>query len=255
MSSLSTGRVAGPRLPVVGLQEMSVLWGLKKVSARLRSVRVAMFPRSSGRPRYYGVSNVKTSILALFAVLSISLPATAQEPPTAVIQPVLDDEALLHKYVWSTLGLPGALHATFASAIDQWRGAPPEWSTGVDGYPKRWVSQFAEAAIGSTTKYAVARALHHDPSFSRCRCSGFGPRLRHAVISPFAARARDGRRVFSPATVAALAAENVIPASTWYPAPRGARDGWAHAGTGIVAKIGVDVFREFVTLHLPLRKP
>ena len=46
---------------------------------------------------------------------------------------MLGDEALLRKYVWSTLGLPGALHATFASAFEQWRGAPPEWGTGADG--------------------------------------------------------------------------------------------------------------------------
>jgi hypothetical protein len=198
---------------------------------------------------------VKAAILALVAAMAIAAPAMAQDPPTAPVQPVLDEEALLHKYVWSTLGFPGALHATFASAFEQWRGAPPEWGAGVDGYPKRWMSQFAEAAIGSTTKYAVARALHQDPSFSRCRCSGVGPRFRHALISPFAARTRDGRRVFSPATVAGLAAENIIPASTWYPAPRGARDGLAHVGTGIAAKIGVDVFREFVTFRRRPRTP
>jgi hypothetical protein len=193
-------------------------------------------------------------MLAFLMALAISGPTAAQDQ-VAIVQPVLDDQGLLRKYVWSTLGLPGALHATFASALEQWRGAPSEWGAGIDGYPKRWVSQFAEAAIGSTTKYAVARVLHHDPSFTRCRCVGFGPRLRHALISPFAARTLDGRRVFSPATVAGLAAENIIPASTWYPAPRGARDGVAHAGTGVVAKIGVDVFREFVTFHPHLPRP
>jgi hypothetical protein len=195
------------------------------------------------------------AFLAVIVVLAIPALSAAQDQEVADTQPVLDDQALLRKYVWSTVGLPGALHATIASAVEQWRGAPPEWGTGVDGYPKRWASQFAEAAIGSTTKYAVARVLHHDPSFTRCRCSGLGPRLRHAAVSPFAAHTRDGRQVFSPATVAGIAAENIIPATTWYPAPRGARDGLAHAGAGIVAKLGVDIFREFVTMHRHPRIP
>ncbi len=202
-----------------------------------------------------GIDDVRGGILALIVVVAIPGRSVAQDPQTATVQPVLDEQGLLRKYVWATLGLPGALHATFASALEQWRGAPREWGTGVDGYPTRWASQFAGGAIGSTTKYAVARALHHDPSFTRCRCSGFGPRLRHALVSPFVARTQSGQFVFSPATVASLAAENIIPASTWYPAPRGARDGLAHAGTGIVSKIGVDVVREFITIRRRPRTP
>jgi hypothetical protein len=55
--------------------------------------------------------------------------------------------------------------------------------------------------------------------------------------------------------VAGLAAENIIPAVTWYPEPRGARGGLAHAGSGILGKLGVDVFREFVTLRKPRQIP
>lgn len=198
---------------------------------------------------------MRKALLAVIVVLAIPAPSIAEGREFSDVQPVLDDQALLRKYVWSTLGLPGALHATFASAFEWWRGAPREWGSGGDAYPKRWASEFAEAAIGNTTKYAVARALHHDPSFTRCRCSGLGPRLRHAIVSPFAARTRDGRQVFSPATVAGIAAENIIPASTWYPEPRGARDGMAHADSGIVAKIGTDIFREFVTLRRHRQTP
>ena len=174
--------------------------------------------------------------------MATARPAVCQDPQP----PVLNDQALFHKYVVSTLGPSGALHATLASGLEQWRRAPAEWGAGGEGYAKRWASAFAESAIGSTTKYGVARLLHHDPSFTRCSCSGLGPRLRHAITSPFAARTTDGRRVFSPATVAGIAAENIIPASSWYPAARGTRDGIAHAGSGLVAKAGVDIFREFV---------
>lgn len=172
----------------------------------------------------------------------------AQDAPS-VPPPVKSDHELLEKYVWSTLGPEGALHATLASGFEQWRGAPPEWGTDSSGYAKRWASEFAESALADTTKYAVARLFHHDPSFTRCECSGFAARLRHAAGAPFTARRRDGQRVLSPAIVAGLLAGHVVSAATWYPAPRGARDGVSHAASGVVAKMAVDVFREFVHLR------
>jgi hypothetical protein len=184
-------------------------------------------------------------------------PATssAQETPAPVPPPVLDNHELLRKYVLSTLGPPGALRATLASGLEQWRGAPQAWEPDASGYAKRWASEFAESAIGNTTKYSVARLLHHDPSFTRCECNGLVPRLRHALGSPFLARTRDGRTVLSPATLAGLAAENIIPAATWYPAPNGTRDGVRHAASGVIAKVGVDVFREFVSFRRSQDKP
>ena len=160
-------------------------------------------------------------------------------------KPVASDHQLLHKYVWSTLGLEGAIHATLAGSLDQWRNAPPEWGAGATGYAKRWASEYAESAIGDTAKYAVAHIFHHDPSFTRCECSGFASRLRHATSSPFMARTRDGTRVLSAASLAGFLAGHVVSASTWYPAPLGTRDGLKHGATSLVSKIGVDVFREF----------
>ena len=159
--------------------------------------------------------------------------------------PVANDHELLHKYVWSTLGLEGTLHATLASGLDQWGESPPEWGIGATGYAKRWASEYAESAIGDTAKYAVARIFHHDPSFTRCDCSGFAKRLRHAASSPFMARTRDGTRVLSAASLAGFLTGHVVSASTWYPAPLGTRDGLMHAATSLVSKIGVDVFKEF----------
>jgi hypothetical protein len=190
--------------------------------------------------------------VASFLVMALSAGASAQssEPPPTP-PPVLNDEQLLSKYVWSTLGADGIVHATLVSGYDQWRANPEDWGSRWDGYAKRWASEFAASAIGSTTKYAVAHWEHQDPSFVRCSCTGFGPRLQHALASPFIARRRNGRSAFSLATVAGLTAENVIPAATWYPAPRGTRDGLAHAAAGIGAKMAFDVFKEFV---IPPRK-
>ena len=125
----------------------------------------------------------------------------------------------------------------------------PARLTGAEGYAKRWASEYGEIAIAETTKYAVARLFHHDPSFTQCDCTGVVPRLKHALNSPFMARTRHGRARPIVGGCPAIVVGSVIPAATYYPAPRGTRDGLAHAGTGIAAKMAVDVFRKFV--HVP----
>ena len=181
----------------------------------------------------------------VLALLAGAVPCVAQTSPVAGPKPVASDHELLHKYVWSTLGLEGAIDASLASGLDQWQESPPEWRTDATGYAKRWASEYADSAIGSTAKYAVARIFHHDPSFYRCECNGFARRLHHAVDSPFMARRRDGTRVPSAASLAGFLTGHVVSASTWYPAPLGTRDGLQHAGMSLVSKIGVDVLREF----------
>ena len=189
------------------------------------------------------------AVIAL--VLIAAVPAAAQEAAPPDPPPVATKKELLQKYVWSTLGPAGAVHASLSSAFEQWRGSPPAWDGDWGGYAQRWASEYAESAISDTTKYAVARAFSHDPAFTRCECTGFAPRLIHAVGGPFMARTRDGRTVWSPATAAGIVAGHVVSASTWYPAPRGTRDGVQHAAVGLLTKMVVDVFREFRPTRLP----
>lgn len=185
------------------------------------------------------------------ALLAVAPLCHAQSEDTVQAQKTID-EKLLHKYVWSTLGPVGIFGAALAAGFDHWRDDPAPWGQQWDGYAKRWVSQYAESAIGSTTKYAVARMAHLDPSFRRCRCRGVPARLRHAVVSPFIAYRPDGEAVPSFATVAGILAQNVVPAATWYPEFRGVRGGLEHAGSGVLAKTGIDVYREFAPRRLIL---
>jgi hypothetical protein len=189
-------------------------------------------------------SAVRTLLLAV--LIGMPAPTSAQSSESPDEPPPLSNHELLRKYVWDTLGPSGAVHATFASAFDQWRGAPAAWPLDEPGYAQRWASEYAASAIGSTTKYSVARLLHQDPSFVPCACQGIAPRLGHAVAAPFKARTADGQWVFSPATVAGLTAENVVPAATWYPASGGVRNGAAHVATSVLSKMAVDVLREFM---------
>ena len=173
-------------------------------------------------------------------------PAAAQDAPPPTPQPVATKHELLRKYVWSTLGTEGVIDATLSSGLDQWRRSPPAWDGDWGGYAQRWTSEYAESAISNTTKYGVARLFHHDPSFTRCQCTGVYPRVMHAVSGPFMARTRDGTLVWSPATAAGIVTGHLVSASTWYPAPRGTRDGVQHAAIGMLTKMGADLLREFL---------
>ncbi len=200
---------------------------------------------------------MRYTALVCVGIIAVATPraALAQTVPSGNEQPQpLNNHELLHKYVWNTLGPDGALHATIASALEQWRGSPEAWPRDRTGYAERWASEYLASATGNTTKYAVARLRHEDPSFVRCECTSAAARLRHAIASPFLARTRDGRTVFSPATVAGLAAQNIVPAATWYPAPRGVRDGGAHAASGVLSKMIVDIAREFLPRDFPKQR-
>ena len=179
-------------------------------------------------------------------VLSHDGVAAAQSVAEAeASKPVANNDELLQKYVQSTLGFEGVVHAALMGTWAQWRDSPPEWGQGPDGYAKRVASDYASSAIGDTTKYAVARLLHHDPSFTRCQCEGFGPRLRHALTAPFTARTRSGRRVVSPAIFAGALAGHVIPAATWYPARHGTLSGLEQAASSVTAKMAINIWKEF----------
>jgi len=159
--------------------------------------------------------------------------------------PVLNDDQLFHKYVVSTVGPAGLIGAAAAAGWEQYQNYPDEWGRRTSGYAKRWASAYAAGAIGNTTKYAVAHALHQDPSFAPCRCRGFNARMRHAATSIFTARTRSGRDVFSPATIAGLTAEQMVPAALWFPRDKLWQEGVGLAAVGVATKMGINIFHEF----------
>ncbi len=75
-------------------------------------------------------------------------------------------------YVFDAFGPYPIAGAAFAAGINQLSNAPPEWGQGAEGYGKRFGSDFAIAAIGTTTRYGLAEAFKEDTLYYRCECSG-----------------------------------------------------------------------------------
>jgi hypothetical protein len=73
----------------------------------------------------------------------------------------------------------------FAAGIDQARGAPSQWGGGFGGYGTRFASREGQFIAANTLAYLGNAALKYEPRYDQCRCSGFRPRTRHAILRNF----------------------------------------------------------------------
>jgi hypothetical protein len=192
------------------------------------------------------------SVCGIASAVAQDNEATAPPPAPAdsAEQPVLHPHrAMRDRYLWATFGPPGLIGDALSSGFQQWRDVPHEWGQSPAGYAKRFAAEYAESAVGDTTKYLVARVFDEDPSFRPCTCVGIWRRVRHASMAPFSARKfNSGRTVFSIARLSGIATGNLVAATTWYPEPQGARGVAKHVAVDVAGKIGVDLLREFL-LH------
>jgi hypothetical protein len=74
------------------------------------------------------------------------------------------------------------LKRLFAAGVDQARGVPPQWGGGFAGYGARFGSRYAQFIIHNTLTSIGDEVLHYEPRYDLCRCTGFGPRTRHAIL-------------------------------------------------------------------------
>lgn len=89
-------------------------------------------------------------------------------------------------YLEQTLTSPGAyMKRMLAAGIDQARGSPYQWDDGWGGYAERFASREGQFITANTLAYLGNRALKYEPRYDQCRCSGFWPRTRHAIMRNF----------------------------------------------------------------------
>jgi hypothetical protein len=170
---------------------------------------------------------------------------THPEPALTYTRPT--EKTKLRNYFFDTLGPYPIVGAALAAGINQADNAPPEWKQGAEGYGKRFGSNFAIAAVSTTTRYALAKAFREDTLYYRCECKGVFPRLGHAVISTFTARrGDDGHRVFSFPALVAPYAGTMTAVYGWYPGRYGAKDGFRMGNYSVLGYVGGNIALEFL---------
>jgi len=132
---------------------------------------------------------------------------------------------MLRNYSFDAFGPYPFVGAGLVAAFHQESNAPPEWKQGAEGYGKRFGSDFAIAAVATTTRYGLSEAFKEDSLYYRCECMGFLPRLSHAALSTLTARrGEDGHRVFSLPALIAPYAGTMTAIYGWYPDRFGPKD-------------------------------
>jgi hypothetical protein len=173
-----------------------------------------------------------------------TLPATPQ-PALTYTRPTAKTK--FHNYLFDAFGPYPIVGAAIAAGINQADNAPPEWQQGGEGYGKRFGSNFGILAISTSTRYLLSAALREDTLYYRCQCKGFFPRLSHALISTFAARAgEDGHYVFSVPDLVAPYAGTMAGVYGWYPDRFGAKDAFRLGNYSLIGYAAENVGLEFI---------
>jgi len=178
-----------------------------RVAALLLAVAVsAAFPaaaRAQGASRAGSTSSSQSSP---------PTPAVKHVNPgtTAYVKP--SDKQNFRNYVFDSFGPYAILTAVAGGGIQQAKNNPPEWGGGMQAYRQRVGSTLGINLVATTTRYALAEAFREDTIYYRCECSGFFPRLEHALISTVTTRrGDDGHTAFSFPKLAAPYAGTRLP--------------------------------------------
>jgi hypothetical protein len=152
-----------------------------------------------------------------------------------------------HNYLFDAFGPYPIVGAAIAAGINQADNAPPEWKQGAEGYGKRFGSNFGILAISTSTRYGLAALFREDTLYYRCECTGFFPRLEHALISTLSARrGDDGHRVFSFPDLVAPYAGTLVGVYSWYPDRFNGKDAFRLGNYSLIGYAAENVGLEFL---------
>lgn len=153
----------------------------------------------------------------------------------------------VHDYLFDGFGPYPIVAAAAVASVNQAYSTPPEWGQGAAGFGRRFGSNFGIAAVSTTTRYALSEAFREDGAYYRCECTGFVPRLGHAVISTLTARrGDDGHRVFSFPALISPYAGTMTAVYGWYPDRFGAKDAFRMGNYNLLGFVGGNIALEFI---------
>jgi hypothetical protein len=106
--------------------------------------------------------------------------------PKEVTLQSLSNHQRFQLFLRQSFTTPGVyLKTAFFSLSDQVANSPPEWGDGFGGYAKRTASRYGQFVTQNALAGLGNGLLGYEPRYNRCRCTGFWPRTRHALIRNF----------------------------------------------------------------------
>jgi hypothetical protein len=150
------------------------------------------------------------------------------------------------KYLKDTFSPAAAGRAAGGAAISHATNTPSEWGQGAAGFGKRFASSFGKYVVKRGIQYPVAKAFHEELGYRRSDKTGFGPRLKYALVGTVMThKTNSGKRTVSKNELAGAFGSGFI-SRAWQPAStRTVGAGFASGGITLGADAASNVVREF----------
>jgi hypothetical protein len=98
----------------------------------------------------------------------------------------LDGNERFRLFIRQSFTTPGIYIKTGFFAIhDQVRNSPPEWGDGLEGFAKRVGTRQTQFLLQNSFTSLGNAMVGWEPRYDRCKCDGFWPRTRHAIVRNF----------------------------------------------------------------------
>jgi hypothetical protein len=184
----------------------------------------------------------------ILAILMSLATATAADPAERPNQPSSERRPQNRRSgFWKAITGPATLARVGAGVVfEEIRNSPHEWGRGLGGVAKRAGSLMGANVVRQAVQRPVAHALHEDLRYYPSGKTGFGPRLRYALISTVVARkTTTGGKTAAAGRIAGAFSSGMV-SRVWQPARlRTVGSGFASGGIALGIDAGTNVVREF----------
>ena len=177
----------------------------------------------------------------------VAPPASGNVAPVTVY--VFPSKAKIANY-WAknTFGTRGVLGSVLRASWSTWvNESPEEWGEGAGGWSRRYGNSFLENTVNQTALVLLSGAMHQDPLYYHCSCSGFWPRTKHAAKLAVVSRKHSGDGVFSIPKVISPFFGPMLTRNTIYPGRFNSGDAAWSGATFLLGRVGWNMAREFFT--------
>ena len=124
-------------------------------------------------------------------------------------------------YFQQTLATPAAyLKIMLDAGLDQARDSPKQWGEGWGAYGERFGSREGQFIAANSLAMLGNAALQYEVRYDQCRCSGFWPRARHAIVRNFVTYDRGETELRPQWALYGGAFGGGVISSAWKPHPR-----------------------------------
>jgi len=149
-------------------------------------------------------------------------------------------------YAKHAVGPAAIARAGAGAAINQATNTPSEWKQGAEGFGKRFGSAFGKHLVKKAIQFPIARFRHEALGYQRSEQTGFGPRLRHALLATVIThKTNTGQKTIAAGEISGAIGSGLI-SRLWQPASvRTVSIGFMSAGITLGVDAGSNVLREF----------